>query len=238
VPLLALLPFALRLVPELLTVFAGDKTGKLAEQAADMVRTATGTTDPKEAQNALAADVEKQTQLRIQLASIIAQQEAAKDAAQNEAMRTALQAEVARLASVQGARDRDTALRQSGERNVRADVMVGLVLVGLCIVAVILWAGNFPQGGSVEGFFLAVGGVFLACFKDAFSFEFGSSRGSMDKSAAMERLATSGQGASGAAVTTTGDVATTGSVTVQTGSTQPMADTLMDRFNPGSVRTP
>jgi len=245
-PLLALLPYALSLVPELLTVFAGDKTGKLAEQAAEMVRTATGTTDPAAAQTAMAGNREAQTQLRIQLASIIAQQEAAKDAARNEAMRIAIQGEVARLGDVQNARARDVSLKEKGVRNVRADVMVALVLVGLGGILLMLWFGNFTQGGSVEGFILTAGGVFLGCFKDAFQFEFGSSRGSADKAAAMERLATTAQGSQGAAVTTTGDVATTGNVTVQSGAGTPTiaprpdatADELTDIWNPTVPRKP
>jgi hypothetical protein len=86
--MLALLPLALGLVPELAKWIAGDKAGTVAAQAADIVRTVTGTDDPATAE-AILADPAKVTELRIRLAEIAAQREAAADQARLEMFRTA-----------------------------------------------------------------------------------------------------------------------------------------------------
>lgn len=221
---------ALRLVPELLTIFASDKAGTLAGQAADMIRTATGTDDPKVAQNVLAADPDKMAQMRVQLATIVADQEKARDQARLEEMRVSMQAEAARLAGVADARKRDLDLQQAGKRNVRADVMVGLVLIGLVIVALVLWLGDFREGGSIEGFFLMIGGGLFACFKDAFNFEFGSSRGSREKDQAMERIASTPTGSAAPAIATNGDV-NVGAGAAPAVIRQPMAETPAEQVN-------
>jgi hypothetical protein len=86
--MLALLPLALGLVPELAKWIAGDKAGTVAAQAAEIVRTVTGTDDPAAAE-AILADPAKVTELRIRLAEIAAQREAAADQARLEMFRAA-----------------------------------------------------------------------------------------------------------------------------------------------------
>ncbi|MFH5927160.1 hypothetical protein [Roseomonas xinghualingensis] len=86
--LAALLPLALGLAPELAKWVAGDKAGTVAAQAAEMVRTVTGTDDPA-ASEAILADPVKNAELRIRLAEIAAQREAAADLARLEMFRAA-----------------------------------------------------------------------------------------------------------------------------------------------------
>lgn len=80
----------------------------------------------------------------------------------------------------QDARARDVAIRQAGQRNTRADVMV--VVVGL-VLAGIVWQLNtdtsIPDG--VLAIYNMMVGAFLKMLSDAFQFEFGSSRGSKEK---------------------------------------------------------
>ena len=63
---------------------------------------------------------------------------------------------------------RDIALRQAGQRNVRADLMPAL--------------GGVEAGGVGAGLPCSIGGMFARTIGTAFDFEFGSSRGSKEKS--------------------------------------------------------
>lgn len=79
------------------------------------------------------------------------------------------------------ARERDTALFSLGKRNVRADIMVLSALLGLlgCLVALTLF--KLSLSGEVIGIISTIAGIFGSCLKDAYAFEFGSSRGSKEK---------------------------------------------------------
>ena len=83
----------------------------------------------------------------------------------------------------QDARYRDMAFISSGRSNTRADVMVISAALGLlsCLVSLALFRGNLP--GEAVGIISTIAGIFGACLKDAYSFEFGSSRGSKVKDA-------------------------------------------------------
>ena len=78
-------------------------------------------------------------------------------------------------------------------RNRRLNIMVTSAALGLvfCLVMLTSYKGDLP--GEVVGIISTVSGIFGACLKDAYSFEFGSSRGSKDKdekisTAILERL--------------------------------------------------
>ncbi len=93
------------------------------------------------------------------------------------------------LADSQNARVRDVELRKSGGGNTRADVMVIGAVVGLisCLAVLIFFKGEVP--GEVVGIVSMVAGIFGACLKDAYAFEFGSSRGSKEKDALLGEIA-------------------------------------------------
>ena len=84
--------------------------------------------------------------------------------------------------SIQGARDRDIALRTAGYTNTRADVMAGLAFASLCVL-VWLINGNMEMKPEVLAIFNMSIGALLKMIGDVFSFEFGSSRGSKEKHA-------------------------------------------------------
>lgn len=216
--MLALLPLALSLLPDLARYVAGDTAGAVATRAAEAVREVVGTDDPAAAAAAL-ADPAKAADLRLRLADLANERQRDEDEAKQRRLE-------ALLADVAGARARDLAMRQGGQRNVRADVMVALVLVGLATVLLVLWRAGFSPGSAVEGFLIACGGVFLGCFKDAFGFEFGSSRGSADKTEIMARQAERAG--------TPAAVATTGNVTVNPLGPSPSGVTA-DDLNAGSL---
>lgn len=85
----------------------------------------------------------------------------------------------------QDARARDVALLTSGRGNTRADVMVLCAAGGLisCLCSLAYYCDNLP--GEAVGIISTIAGIFGACLKDAYAFEFGSSRSSKMKDTAM-----------------------------------------------------
>lgn len=81
----------------------------------------------------------------------------------------------------ENARLRDIALAQAGRSNLRADIMVISAALGLiaCLVTITLYRMSLP--GEAVGIISTVAGIFGSCLKDAYAFEFGSSRGSKMK---------------------------------------------------------
>ena len=80
----------------------------------------------------------------------------------------------------QNARIRDVEYIKSNRRNTRADIMV--LVAALCLIlclVIIVYCKNMP--GEVLGIISTMAGIFGSCLKDAYSFEFGSSRGSKEK---------------------------------------------------------
>ncbi|MDR2598387.1 MAG: hypothetical protein LBC25_01545 [Holosporales bacterium] len=89
--------------------------------------------------------------------------------------------ELAVIKDKEDARTRDIAIINTGRRNIRADVMVLAAAMGLivCLAVIIVYRKSLP--GEAVGIISTVAGIFGACLKDAYNFEFGSSRGSKEK---------------------------------------------------------
>jgi hypothetical protein len=66
-------------------------------------------------------------------------------------------------------------------RNRRQNIMVACAAVGLIVCLLMLTSYKRDLPGEVVGIISTISGIFGACLKDAYSFEFGSSRGSKDK---------------------------------------------------------
>jgi hypothetical protein len=66
-------------------------------------------------------------------------------------------------------------------RNRRMNIMILGAVFGLifCLLMLVSYKGDLP--GEVVGIVSTISGIFGACLKDAYSFEFGSSRGSKEK---------------------------------------------------------
>lgn len=86
------------------------------------------------------------------------------------------------------ARQRDITFIQSGRSNRRADIMVLAAALGLmaCLLAMTYFANQMP--GEAVGIISTVAGIFGSCLKDAYTFEFGSSRGSKTKDSTVAAL--------------------------------------------------
>jgi hypothetical protein len=85
------------------------------------------------------------------------------------------------------ARQRDTAITQSGRTNTRANFMVALDAIGLivCLVVLAVYSDRLP--GEAIALISTVASIFGLCLRDAHQFEFGSSRGSQEKTELLSR---------------------------------------------------
>lgn len=165
---LALAQFA----PSIMRFFGvGDKPVAVAEQVIDIAKVVTGAKSPQEALDALRANAELQQ--KFNLAVLAADTELEK----------------AYLSDRADARNRDIEVRKvSGGSNTRADVMVVGAVLGLIACLAVLCAFRKEIPGEAVGIVSTIAGIFGACLRDAYQFEFGSSRSSRDKDNTIANL--------------------------------------------------
>jgi hypothetical protein len=96
------------------------------------------------------------------------------------------------LADKQSARARDSAITAAGKTNIRADLMLAGAYASVAIIVIALVVGHIDAGGAIFALLLMLATKFAGNIGTAFDFEYGSSRGSVDKTAVM---ATQAQGA-------------------------------------------
>lgn len=141
----------------------GDDGEKVATDVVGLAQSITGTTTPSAAEAALRADPQLLAEFQRHLADLDTE------------------LEKAYLADRQSARERDKEFVKAGRSNIRADLMVLGATAGLiaCVAVLAFFRKEVP--GEVVGILSTVAGIFGSCLKDAFAFEFGSSRGSKEK---------------------------------------------------------
>lgn len=159
--------------PTILRFFGvGEKPVAVAEQVVNIAQAVTGAETPEAAIARLQSD--RETARRFNAAILERDTELEKAA----------------LADRQDARARDVEVRRlSGGENRRQDVMIALVAVGLiaCLAVLVFFRKDIP--GEAVGIISTIAGIFGACLKDAFAFEFGSSRGSKEKDSLLGEIA-------------------------------------------------
>ncbi|HJW81966.1 MAG TPA: hypothetical protein VJ396_06955 [Acidiferrobacterales bacterium] len=158
--------------PAVIRWLTGSKDAEIvARDVVSVAQTITGSASPQEALARIQADQTAQRAFRQAL------------------LERATEMDKAYLADVQSARARDVELSKVRGNNTRADVMVIAAVVGLvsCLAVLILFKGSIP--GEAVGIISTVAGIFGACMKDAYSFEFGSSRGSKEKDDVIGEIA-------------------------------------------------
>jgi uncharacterized protein YeaO (DUF488 family) len=96
--------------------------------------------------------------------------------------------EMALIQDRQEARQRELKLLLNGKSTYRADIMVisAVLGLGLCLGSLGLYGDCLP--GEAVGIISTIAGIFGACLKDAYAFEFGSSRGSRQKDQTMAAM--------------------------------------------------
>lgn len=180
-PITLALALAGQFAPSIIKYFTNsDTAGAVAAQVIDVAKSVTGKGQGEEALEALKLD----PALALQFKTAVLDREA--------------DLEKAYLQDRQDARKRDVELARAGLRNKRADIMVALAAFGtagglLGMLALGYLKAKFPEAIS-EGVFGAllaqlstITSFFGLCLRDAFQFEFGSSRGSRDKDALISR---------------------------------------------------
>lgn len=89
------------------------------------------------------------------------------------------------LADKQSARLRDMALVAAGKTNVRADLMLAGAYLSVVVIVIALVVGHIDPGGAIFALLLMLATKFASNIGTAFDFEYGSSRGSLDKGAVI-----------------------------------------------------
>lgn len=171
--MLALIPIALKLIPEIADWIAGDKTGKVAEKVASAVSAVTRTEDPAAAQAAISADQQLAAQLRIELAKIGVQ--AAKD------QHDAAQAELAsRLADVgDGRRQTEDLIAKASPIAWGAPVLSIVILISFAVMLYVVLKDNIPKDSQNMAQILL--GTLAAMATQVAYYWLGSSQGSASK---------------------------------------------------------
>lgn len=141
----------------------GDQAQEAASKVVDIAQKVTNTLDPVEAIQRLQENTGMVSEFQKSIIQIEAEME------------------LAVMKDRQDARLRDIALVNAGRSNIRADVMVIAAATGLvlCLGALAYFSEELP--GEAIGIISTIAGIFGACLKDAYSFEFGSSRSSKEK---------------------------------------------------------
>lgn len=158
---LALAQFA----PSILRFFgAGQASTAVAQKVVDIAQAVTGTDTPEVALERMRANADHAQAFNLAV------------------LNADSDLEKAYLADRGDARDRDVKVRElNAGKNQRADVMVAGATIGLiaCLLVLVFFRKEIP--GEAVGIISTIAGIFGACLRDAFQFEFGSSRGSKEK---------------------------------------------------------
>ncbi|MDR1907940.1 MAG: hypothetical protein LBQ43_03715 [Holosporales bacterium] len=105
-----------------------------------------------------------------------------------EILKSETEWEISLLEDRQLARERDLEILKAGHANRRADLMVVSAALGLvlCLLSLAFYSDVLP--GEAVGIISTIAGIFGGCLKDAFAFEFGSSRGSRVKDSTVASM--------------------------------------------------
>lgn len=148
----------------------GDQSQDVATKVVDIAQKVTGALDPIEAIQRLQSNIEMVGEFQKAIIQIEAE------------------IELAAMKDRQDARLRDIAVINAGRSNIRADVMVIAAASGLilCLASLAYFSHELP--GEAVGIISTIAGIFGGCLKDAYNFEFGSSRGSKEKDSTVAAI--------------------------------------------------
>lgn len=144
-------------------ITSSDDAEDIARTVINTAQNVTGTNSPDEALEAMRADPTAVMAFKKNMAEINAR------------------LDEAYLRDRQGARNRDVDMKKLGYRNVRADAMLFMAFVSFIVIVYFAWDGRLDMPDQVFALLNMAAGMILGMIKDAFQFEFGSSRGSKEK---------------------------------------------------------
>lgn len=177
---LPLAALAADLAPPLLRWLAGPAAEEVAQDVAGVVQAVAGTADPLEVASLIAGDQGKAVELKVALARIVADREAAE-------RKTELELALARLADTEKARNHALLLAQAGSRLAWVPaVLTAALVLGFFFT---LWA-LLSKGGSVTSemrdTMLVLIGAQAAAFQSAVQYWIGTSRGAVEMRQGMQ----------------------------------------------------
>ena len=149
---------------------SGEEGEKVAHQVVNTAQAITGENDPHKVIQSLKADPKLVADF------------------QKAVLKMEQELDLALYKDRESARLRDIALAQAGRHNLRADIMVISAAFGLiaCLLTITFFRMALP--GEAVGIISTIAGIFGSCLKDAYAFEFGSSRGSKLKDRKLQAL--------------------------------------------------
>lgn len=154
--------------PKLIGVVAGDKGEAIAKEFVDMAELVTGESNPELMMEKLNSSHNHLERMKEMV-----------DAREGEL-------DALYLDDKRDARARDVKMRELGYVNTRADTM--LVGAYIILAAIIVALAGFAVNQAVQGILAMLAGAMVKAITDAFQFEFGSSRGSKEKTLHMNSL--------------------------------------------------
>lgn len=176
-PLPFLIPAAAALAaeffPSLIGRLAGDRAEDVAKKVIDVAADAAGIPGSRD---------------QSQIAERLRKDSVAYARAQIQLRRLDLEEADLEAQDRRDARARDAAFIAAGERNTRADVMLGGAFVGLLACIALVALPDTPIGSAELALVTTVAGALLKMISDAFAFEFGSSKGSKAKDRQIEQV--------------------------------------------------
>jgi hypothetical protein len=185
-----LIGIAVGVLPDIIKLIAGDKTGKLADQVGKVVSDTLGTTNPTEAQTKLAADPSAQSALQQKLGELALDATKAQNAEADQQRQDA-------LGNTQGARSALQALTTTNNTIAwTAPTISYLVILGFFIfLFVLVWLYKTADSTTNPNNFVVqiiniVVGALTAAFATVVNFWLGSSAGSQKKDDANLTLQT------------------------------------------------
>ena len=161
------LALAAEFAPSLIRLFAGDKAGDVAEKVATVAKAVTGEDETDKAAAVLRANPELLLQFKSRMADV------------------EVELEKAFLADRQDARAMSIERAKIGAESAKADarrknaMIIGDVVGLVVCLGVLVYVPDLP--GEVRGIISTIAGFFGLGLRDAHQFEFGSSRGSLEK---------------------------------------------------------
>jgi hypothetical protein len=179
-----LIPLLLGLAPTVASWIMGDKTGSVVSQVTGIARDILGTTDAAGIERAVATD----PNLALQFKMALLQAEADARAHEAQMNRQALEELNARIADVASARSQTVELAKAGSA-----IAWGSPVVSVLAIAVfggfvyMLFASAVPEG--MKEALLLLGGSAATGYGMVLSYWLGSSSGSAQKTAALEKVA-------------------------------------------------
>lgn len=174
-------------LPSIASWIFGDKTGKAVEQVTSIARDVLGTDNPADIERAIAADPAKALEFKVAVLAA----EADARAHEREMDRQERETVKALLLDVQSARNAQVELAKTGSALSWSAAVVSVLAVASfagILVSIFVFKGAIPP--DLKDVFLLLIGAAISGYNQVLNYYLGSSSGSAQKTATLEKAAT------------------------------------------------